>query len=143
MRFTWLIIVAIIATPACRKTEEKPPPGPREVRRDFEVPDSRDPYRLTITDQEIACEHPMRKRESVRWDEVDRVWFVTTSDGPRLCDNWLLFEAKSGFCSVPTEAQGFDKIWSELKARFPGFDYQPILLGGTDEAKHLCWKRNL
>lgn len=146
MRVTCFLFVTLIAIPACRDADDKPAekgphPGRRAVKRDFEVPNSNEPYRLTITAQELVCEHPKRKRESVRWDEVDRVWFVTTSDGPWLCDNWLLFEAKSGFCSVPTEAQGFDKIYPELK-RFVGLDYQPMALGGTDEAKHLVWKKN-
>jgi hypothetical protein len=149
MRVTLFALVMMIVVPACRNADDKlapgaekgPHPGPRAVKRDFEVPNSTEPYLLRITAQEIACEHPKRKRESVRWDEVHRVWFVTTSDGPWLCDNWLLFEAKSGFCSVPTEAQGFDKVWAELK-RFPELDYKPIALGGTDEAKHLVWKKN-
>jgi len=29
-----------------------------------------------------------------------------------------------------------------LKERFAGFDYKPIIHGGTDDAKHLCWERN-
>jgi hypothetical protein len=34
-----------------------------------------------------------------------------------------------------------ESMWDELKQRFPGFDYKPIIQGGTTEARHLCWER--
>lgn len=100
-------------------------------------------YRLVMTNEEIACEHPKRQRESIRWDAITRIWYVTTSDGPRLPDEWLLLEGEHGGCSFPTEAKGFDGIWDELNQRFAGFDYKPMIQGGTDDAKHLCWERNI
>ena len=98
-------------------------------------------YRLVMTNDEIACEHPKQQRESIRWEDVLRIWYVTTSDGPRLPDEWLILEGEHGGCSFPTEAIGFRGIWDELKQRFAGFDYGPIIRGGTDDAKHLCWER--
>ena len=104
-------------------------------------PNVQSEYRLAITTDEAACEHPKRKREAIRWENVERIWLVTTSDGPRLPDQWLLLEGEHGGCSVPTEAVGFDAIWDELQQRFPGFDYGPLIRGGTDDAKYLCWDR--
>ena len=105
-------------------------------------PDVSSGYKLVITGDEIACEHWKRKREAIRWDDVIRVWYVTTAEGPRFPDEWLLFEAESGGgCSFPTEAEGMDGVWDELKRRFPGFDYEPMIKGGTIEARHLCWER--
>jgi hypothetical protein len=98
-------------------------------------------YRLLIAADEIACEHPKRKRESIRWEDVDRIWYVTTADGPWRPDEWVLLEGEDAGCSFPTEASGFDRFWDELKQRFPGFDYKPMIRGGTDDAKHLCWER--
>ena len=98
-------------------------------------------YRLVMTNDEIACEHPKRLRESIRWEDVNRIWYVTTSDDSRLADEWLLLEGERGGCSFPTEAKGFDGIWDELKQRFAGFDYVPLIHGGTNESKHLCWER--
>src|SRR5262245_38906952 len=51
-------------------------------------------YRLLITQDEVACEHPMRPRESIRWQDVIRIWYVTTSDGPWRPDEWILLEAE-------------------------------------------------
>ena len=102
---------------------------------------SRSDFRLLLTSDEVACEHPIRKREAIRWEEVHRIWFVTTSAGPWRPDHWLLLEGDHGGCSFPTEASGFDGIWDELERRFPGFNYEPLIRGGTDDARHLCWER--
>jgi hypothetical protein len=34
-----------------------------------------------------------------------------------------------------------DAVWDELEQRFPGFDFGPLIRGGTDDAQHLCWER--
>src|SRR5262245_26167767 len=83
-------------------------------------------YRLLITREEIACEHPRRKRESIRWEDVNRIWYVTTSHGPRFPDEWILLDGENGGCSFPTDAIGFDGFWDELEQRFTGFNYGPI-----------------
>lgn len=98
-------------------------------------------YRLVITSEDIACEHRKRKRESIRWQDVIRIWYITTSHGPRFPDEWILLDGENGGCSFPTEAAGFDAVWDEFEARFPGFDYGPLIRGGTVDAKHLCWER--
>lgn len=54
MRVTWFAIMMMFVVPACRNAEDKPQPGaekgphpgPRAVKRDFEVPNSSEPYRL-------------------------------------------------------------------------------------------------
>ena len=107
----------------------------------FPKPDVSSGYRLVITPDEVACEHPGRSREAIRWNDVTRIWYVTTSEGPRLPDEWILLEGESGGCSFPTEAFGFNRIWDELNQRFAGFDYGPLIRGGTDDARHLCWQR--
>jgi hypothetical protein len=104
-------------------------------------PQSSSWYRLVVTSEEIACEHPKRPRESIRWEDVQRIWYVTTSDGPWFPDEWLLLDGEHGGCSFPTEASGFDRVWDELERRFPTFNYGPLIRGGTDDAKHLCWER--
>jgi len=85
--------------------------------------------------------HPKRSRESIRWQDVNRIWYVTTSDGPWRPDEWILLEGESQGCSFPTEAIGFDGIWDELEQRFAGFDYGPLIRGGADDVRHLCWER--
>ena len=98
-------------------------------------------YRLTITANEIACEHPKRDRETIRWEAVTEIRLVTTSDGPWQPDVWLLFVGDSQGCSIPTEAKDFDKLWPELKQRFPGLDYQALIAAGTTESQKTIWKK--
>ncbi|HEX5031815.1 MAG TPA: hypothetical protein VFX78_10195, partial [Candidatus Eisenbacteria bacterium] len=73
-----------------------------------------DRFRLVITEDEIACEHSVRKRESIRWNDVSRIWYVTTDAGPRVPDEWFLLESESGGCSFPSEATGLDVFWNEV-----------------------------
>ena len=35
----------------------------------------------------------------------------------------------------------FPGVWDELRRRFAGFDDGPLIRGGTDDARHLCWER--
>src|SRR5258706_571436 len=67
-------------------------------------------YRAVVTEDGIACEHPKRAREFIRWGDVREIAIRTTSDGPWLPDMWVLFVGGSGGCSVPTEAADFDAV---------------------------------
>lgn len=98
-------------------------------------------YRVVVTADEITCLYRRRPRESLRWDDVIRVWYVTTSHGPYSPDQWVVLEGEASACSFPTEARGFEAIWGEFEQRFPSFEYGPIIRGGTTDAKHLCWER--
>ena len=99
-------------------------------------------YRVVATGDAVACEHPKRKREAIRWGDVHCVSVVTTSDGPWQPDMWLLFEGPASGCSIPTDAEGFDQLWDQLSARFPDFDFKPFIeaCGKTTEARYICWQ---
>ena len=99
------------------------------------------PYTVIITDEEIACEHPKRTREHIRWDAITEVRLVTTTDGPWQPDMWYLFMGDSGGCSVPSEAKDFEKLWPEFKKRFAGLDYEAMITAGTSDAQKTLWKR--
>ena len=60
-----------------------------------------------ITEDDVACEHPKRRREAIRWEDVNRIWYVTTSDGPWLPDEWILLEGEDQGCSFPTEVSAY------------------------------------
>ena len=74
---------------------------------------------------------------------MSRIWYVTTSTGPRRPDQWLLLEGEHGGCSFPTEATGFDAIWDDVKQRLAGFNYEPFIRGGAEDARHVCWDRGV
>ena len=100
-----------------------------------------DEYRAVTTEDGIACEHPRRAREFIRWADVEEIAIRTTSDGPRLPDMWILFISENGGCSIPTEAANFDAVFEALK-RFHGFDFGCFLRGGTNDQLHVGWKRS-
>lgn len=97
-------------------------------------------YRALVTEDGIACEHPKRAREFIRWADVKEITIRTTSDGPWLPDVWVLFIGERDGCSVPTEAANFDAVFESLK-RFHGFDFGCFLKAGTNDALHICWKQ--
>ena len=100
------------------------------------------PYQVIVTDESISCTHPKRGTELIRWDEINEIRLVTTSDGPLLPDMWYLFVGDDGGCSVPSEAKGFDQLWDIFKTRFPGFDYQGIIQAGTSDDQRVLWKKS-
>jgi hypothetical protein len=101
------------------------------------------PYTLIITDEEIACEHPERPREVIRWRAINEIRLVTTSDGPFHPDMWFLFMGESTGCSVPSEAKDIEQIWPLFEQRFPGLDYAAIIDGGgTSDRQTTLWRRS-
>lgn len=121
-----IVLVAIIFSKGRKKKVWETTPG--------------GPYTLVISEDGIACEHPKRKRESIRWDQITEIRLVTTDEGPFQPDVWYLFIGGTEGCSVPSEAKGFDLLWDEFKKRFPGLNYQAIIEAGTDNAQKTIWK---
>ena len=99
------------------------------------------PYQVIVKDESISCTHPNRATELIRWDEINEIRLVTTSDGPLLPDEWYLFVGDGGGCSVPSEAKGFDKLWDIFETRFPGFDYEGIIQAGAADEQRVLWKK--
>jgi hypothetical protein len=99
------------------------------------------PYTVIISEDGIACEHPKRKRESIKWDQITEIRLVTTDEGPFQPDMWFLFLGEKDGCSVPSEAKGFDQLWDVFKTRFPGLDSKEIFEAGTDNAQKTIWKK--
>lgn len=100
-------------------------------------------HRVIITDDTIGCDYPGGEPESIRWEDVTRVVLATTSDGPWVPDMWLFFfSADDKECPIPAEAEGFDRLFDVLAAKLPGFDFEPFVTAGTDDAQYVCWERS-
>ncbi|MGV3605188.1 MAG: hypothetical protein ACO1RA_02190 [Planctomycetaceae bacterium] len=100
------------------------------------------PYQVIISDESISCVHPQRATETIRWDDIDEIRLVTTSDGPFSPDQWYLFVGTGGGCSVPSEAKGFEALWNVFKTRFPGFDYEGIIDARATENQRVLWTKS-
>jgi hypothetical protein len=99
------------------------------------------PYEVIVTEDILTCTHPKRPTESIRWDQVQEITLVTTSEGPLLPDVWYLFVGDGTGCSVPSEAKGFDQLWDVFKNRFPTIDYTAMTAAGTDDARKVIWNK--
>ncbi|WDP92338.1 MAG: hypothetical protein HUN04_22490 [Desulfobacter sp.] len=99
------------------------------------------PYTVIISEDGLACEHPKRKRESIRWNQITEIRLVTTDEGPLQPDEWYLFLGGEIGCSIPSEAKGFDQLWDVFKTRFPDINYEEIIKASTDNAEITLWKK--
>ncbi|WP_300668667.1 hypothetical protein [Desulfoluna sp.] len=99
------------------------------------------PFHVVITPYELACEHAIRKREAVPWEEIHEIVLITAFEGPMIPSFWLIFVGEGKGCSIPTEAKGFQQLWDQIETRFPGFDVQAVLKPETDKAKKSVWRQ--
>lgn len=100
-----------------------------------------EPFRVVITPEELACEHPKREREAVPWEEIHEIVLITTREDPFIPDQWLVFVGTVKGCSIPTEADGVHGLWEEIETRFPGFDFHAMNETGTGDTKKTVWRR--
>jgi hypothetical protein len=96
-------------------------------------------FRAIVTGDGVACEHPHRPREFIRWTDVQQILLRRTDGGPWLADLWVLFVGESGGCSVPTEARNFDAVMRSFE-RFPKFDHSCFLRGDSNDTQYVCWR---
>lgn len=100
-----------------------------------------EPFQVVITPFELACEHPRREREAVPWEEIREIVLINALEAPPIPPYWLVFVGDGKGCSVPTEAQGFARLWDEIEARFPGFDFNAVLEPEPGRAKQSVWRK--
>jgi hypothetical protein len=100
--------------------------------------------RVTFDDEAVTRRMVDGSTETVRWDELEEVWILTTDEGPFVEDvYWMLVagEGKGG-CAVPQGAEGSDRLLERLQ-QLPGFDNDAVIaaMGSTDNARFVCWRR--
>ena len=100
-----------------------------------------EPFQVVVTPHELACEHPRREREAVTWQEIHEIVLINARESPPIPPYWLVFVGDGKGCSVPTEAQGFSRLWDEIEARFPGFDFDAVLEPEPGVTKKSVWRR--
>lgn len=101
-------------------------------------------YNALMTEEGVACEHPRRPREFIRWDDIVEITIVTNSEGPFAADVWLLLIGKDGGCSISQGAPGFESLLFDRLGKWPGFDYEKVIaaMACTDDARFVCWRRS-
>ena len=99
-------------------------------------------FTVIMTEERVACEHPRRKREFIKWDEINEIGIVTTDEGSLLPDVWLLLIGGKSGCSIPQGAVRYDELFDRV-SRFPDFDFKAVIEASVcvSNARFTCWKR--
>jgi len=99
-------------------------------------------FEIEMNDSEVSCHRPDGTIESVRWDDLQKVSVLTTSDGPLVADVFWLLHGEQGGCAIPQGATGDSELLEWLQ-RLPGFDNKTFIdaMGSTEEAMFTCWEK--
>lgn len=100
-----------------------------------------DPGLVEIAERQITYLGP-QFGGSVSVDAISRIEIIATDDGPFRPDVfWTLFHNDGPALSIPSNAEGADKLLDAFSA-LPGFDYQQVIraMGATRNETFLVWE---
>ena len=98
---------------------------------------------MTITEEFVKIEHPQRKTEMVRWDDIVEIWFINTDEGPAAPDVWLTLVGSESGCLIPTsDCGGYDQVY-DIVSKYEGFDFQNVIasMSCAHNARFLLWRK--
>jgi len=100
-------------------------------------------YKVTITEQGVQVEHPQRKTESIRWQDIDEVRLINTDEGPWLPDVWLALIGQETGCLIPQGAKGYDEVY-DIVSQYEGFNFENVMksMCCTSNEQFELWKKN-
>ena len=101
-------------------------------------------YVILITDDEIIVTHKGRHyKESVKWDDIQKIEVITTDEGPYLPDFYILLHGTDGGCAVPLGAENFDELFDRF-ATLQGFNYERYITAtsSVDIANFIVWEKD-
>jgi hypothetical protein len=101
-----------------------------------------DYFTVTITDASVKIEHPGRKTEQVKWDDIVEIRMINTSAGPAMPDVWLALMGGPNGCLIPQGAKGFKEVYDKVST-YEGFDFDNVIksMGCSEDAQFLLWKK--
>ena len=102
-----------------------------------------DYFLVSITDVMVGVEHPQRKKEEVKWADIETIKIITTDQGPSHPDVWLALLGSETGCLIPQGSKGYDEIYDRVSA-YEGFDFENVIkaMGCTDNQEFLVWAKN-
>lgn len=80
------------------------------------------------------------KTEVVRWSDLRQISVITTDEGPRLTDVFIVLEGPTSRLVIPHDAKGNEGFVS-LLVTIDGFDHLTFAraMGSADNAEFVCW----
>jgi len=99
--------------------------------------------RVVFDTERVTRIMPSGKTETVRWDELQEVFILTTDEGPMADDVFWMLCDKDGGCAIPSEAEGTKELLVRLQ-QLPDFDNEAVIkaMGSTCNAKFICWRQS-
>ncbi|TGM58363.1 hypothetical protein [Leptospira adleri] len=99
-------------------------------------------FTVILTDEFVRVEHPKRKTERIRWDEIEEIRLINTDSGPYEPDVWLALIGKDGGCLIPNGCEGYDRVYA-IVSEYKDFNFLNVIqsMGTTDNAQFLLWKK--
>ena len=98
---------------------------------------------VTITNEKVTVEHPQRKKEEVKWIDIETIKIITTDQGPFQPDVWLALLGRETGCLIPQGAKGYDEIYDTV-SKYEDFNFENVIkaMGSTDNEEFLVWEKN-
>ncbi len=102
-----------------------------------------DYFEVTITDEMVSVEHPQRKKEQVKWADIETIKIITTDQGPAQPDVWIALLGSETGCLIPQGAKGYDEIYDRI-SQYEDFNFENVIkaMGSTDNEEFLVWSKN-
>ena len=101
-----------------------------------------DDFKVTVTDESITVEHPKRKTEKVKWNNITEIKLINTDTGPWLPDVWLALIGDNDACLIPQGAKGYDEVYEKV-SKYEDFNFENVIksLSCTDNAEFKLWNK--
>ena len=99
-------------------------------------------YKITITESYIRVEHPRRKTEEVKWENIKEIKLINTADGPWVPDVWLALLGDEDGCLIPQGSTGYDTVY-DIVSKYKDFNFNNVInsMKCTDNAEFLLWTK--
>ena len=101
-----------------------------------------DDFKVTINDELVKVEHPMRKTEQIAWKNIEQIKLINTEEGPWLPDVWLNLLGQNEGCLIPQGAKGYDEVYNVV-SKYEDFNFENVIksLSCTDNAEFDLWTK--
>jgi hypothetical protein len=98
---------------------------------------------VTVSDEQISCERPNGKVESLDWADLKIVAVETTDKGPFAADVFWYLAGETSGCIVPLGATGEPGLVERLQT-LPGFDNETLIkaMTSTSNQRFILWQRS-
>lgn len=86
-------------------------------------------YSVKTSDQQVSVSLPSGSK-SVKWEEIKKINYHNTTDGPFYPDVFLQLCSDSETIEIPIDAQGYEEVYN-IVSKYEGFDFKGTIIAMT------------